>query len=152
MSFLIRQQRDKDDDVYHFAGNEIPRRQLKIGHDQLVLDALTLPEQALADELVQAYFTHVNPGYPIVDEDLFMAQYRNRDSSDPPPVLLLQAILLVGSHVTRSKAERDALKDRLHAAKIESGFEEEDEEMESDEDDIDDDMEGDEQRQSIQAA
>ena len=111
MSFLIRQQRDKDDDVYHFAGNEIPRRQLKIGHDQLVLDALTLPEQALADELVQAYFTHVNPGYPIVDEDLFMAQYRNRDPADPPPVLLLQAILLVGSHVTRSKAERDALKE-----------------------------------------
>lgn len=42
MSFLIRQQRDKDDDVYHFAGNEIPRRQLKIGHDQLVKDALKI--------------------------------------------------------------------------------------------------------------
>lgn len=111
MSFLIRQQRDKDDDVYHFAGNEIPRRQLKIGHDQLVKDALTLPEQALADELVQAYFTYVNPGYPIIDEDLFMAQYRNRDPADPPPILLLQAILLVGSHVSRPKAERDALKD-----------------------------------------
>lgn len=110
MSFLIRQQREKDDDVYHFAGNEIPRRQLKIGHDQLVMDALTLPEQALADELVQAYFTYVNPGYPIVDEDLFMAQYRNRDPADPPPILLLQAILLVGSHVNRPKAERDALK------------------------------------------
>ncbi|EYE94416.1 putative transcription factor [Aspergillus ruber CBS 135680] len=111
MSFLIRQQRDKDDDVYHFAGNEIPRRQLKIGHDQLIMDALTLPEQALADELVQAYFTYVNPGYPIIDEDLFMAQYRNRDPADPPPVLLLQAILLVGSHVSRPKAERDALKE-----------------------------------------
>lgn len=111
MSFLIRQQRDKDDDVYHFAGNEIPRGQLKIGHDQLVLDALTLPEQALADELVQAYFTYFNPGYPIVDEDLFMAQYRNRDPGDPPPILLLQAILLAGSHVSRPKAERDALKE-----------------------------------------
>ncbi|TPR11876.1 hypothetical protein CAN33_0050905 [Aspergillus niger] len=111
MSFLIRQQRDKDDDVYHFAGNEIPRRQLRTGHDQLLMDALTLPEPALADELVQAYFDHVNPGYPIIDEDLFMAQYRNRDPADPPPILLLQAILLVGAHVTRPKAERDALKD-----------------------------------------
>ncbi|PWY82954.1 acetamidase regulatory protein [Aspergillus heteromorphus CBS 117.55] len=111
MSFLIRQQRDKDDDVYHFAGNDIPRRQLRTGHDQLLMDALTLPESALADELVQAYFDHVNPGYPIVDEDLFMAQYRNRDPADPPPILLLQAILLVGAHVTHSKAERDVLKE-----------------------------------------
>ncbi|KAJ5157183.1 Acetamidase regulatory protein [Penicillium canariense] len=111
MSFLIRQQRDQDDDVYHFASNEIPRRQMKTGHDQLLMDALTLPEPALADELVQAYFTCVNPGYPIVDEDLFMTQYRNRDPADPPPILLLQAILLVGSHVSRPKAERDALKE-----------------------------------------
>ncbi|KAJ5740505.1 transcriptional regulator family: Fungal Specific TF [Penicillium malachiteum] len=111
MSFLIRQQRDQDDDVYHFASNEIPRRQMKTGHDQLLMDALTLPEPALADELVQAYFTFVNPGYPIVDEDLFMTQYRNRDPSDPPPILLLQAILLVGAHVSRGKAERDALKE-----------------------------------------
>ncbi|KXG53655.1 Transcription factor [Penicillium griseofulvum] len=111
MSFLIRQQREQDDDVYHFASNEIPRRQMKTGHDQLLMDALTLPEPALADELVQAYFTYVNPGYPIIDEDLFMTQYRNRDPADPPPILLLQAILLVGAHVSRTKVERDALKE-----------------------------------------
>ena len=111
MSFLIRQQRDKDDDVYHFAGQDLPHRQFQTGHDQLLLDALTLPEPALADELVDAYFEHVNPGYPIVDEDLFMAQYRSRDPSDPPPILLLQAILVVGAHITRPKSERDALKD-----------------------------------------
>ncbi|KAL4887928.1 fungal-specific transcription factor domain-containing protein [Aspergillus ambiguus] len=111
MSFLIRQQRDKDDGVYHFAGNDIPRRQLKTGHDQLLVDALTLPEPALADELVEAYFAHVNPGYPIIEEDLFMTQYRSRDPADPPPILLLQAILLVGTHVTRPRAERDALKE-----------------------------------------
>ena len=110
MSFLIRQQRDTDDDAYHFAGNEIPRRQLKTGHDSFLIDALTLPEQALADELVEAYFAHVNPGYPIIDEDLFMAQYRSRDG-DPPPILLLQSVLLVGAHVSRPKAERDVLKD-----------------------------------------
>ncbi|KAL4975091.1 fungal-specific transcription factor domain-containing protein [Aspergillus desertorum] len=111
MSFLIRQQRDTGDDVYHFAGNEIPRRQLRTGHDQLLMDALTLPEPVLADELVHAYFAQVNPGYPIVEEDLFMSQYSNRDPADAPPILLLQTILLVGAHVTRPKAERDALKD-----------------------------------------
>lgn len=111
MSFLIRQQREQDDDVYHFAGNEIPRRQLRTGHDQLLMDALTLPEQALADELVHAYFSHINPGYPIIEEEHFMTQYRNRDPADPPPVLLLQTILLVGAHVTRPKPERDALKE-----------------------------------------
>ncbi|KAL1970700.1 hypothetical protein VTN77DRAFT_4344 [Rasamsonia byssochlamydoides] len=112
MSFLIRQQRADDggDDVYHFAGHDIPRRRLEIGHDQLLQDALTLPEPSLVDELVEAYFTHVNPGYPIVDEDLFMAQYRNRDPADPPPILLMQAILLVGAHVTRPRPERDELK------------------------------------------
>jgi transcriptional regulatory protein AMDR len=111
MSFLIRQQRDQDDDVFHFASNEIPRRQIKTGHDQLLMDALTLPEPPLADELVQAYFTYVNPGFPVVDEDLFMTQYRNKDPADPPPILLLQAILLVGTHVTKAKVERDALKE-----------------------------------------
>jgi transcriptional regulatory protein AMDR len=112
MSFLLRQQRADDGggDVYHFAGNEIPRRRLETGHDQLLQDALTLPEPSLADELVAAYFTHVNPGYPIIDEDLFMAQYRNRDPADPPPILILQAILLVGTHATRPRPERDELK------------------------------------------
>jgi transcriptional regulatory protein AMDR len=111
MSFLFRQQRgDEGGEPHHFAGNEIPRRRLEIGHDQLLQDALTLPEQSLADELVDAYFTHVNPGYPIVDEEQFMTQYRNRDPADPPPILILQAILLVGVHVTRPKPEREELK------------------------------------------
>lgn len=111
MSFLLRQQRgDEGGETHHFAGNDIPRRRLEIGHDQLLQDALTLPEQSLADELVDAYFTHVNPGYPIVDEEQFMTQYRNRDPADPPPILILQAILLVGVHVTRPKPEREELK------------------------------------------
>lgn len=111
ISFLIRQQRGKDGDVYHFAGNDIPKRHLRTGHDELLKDAVSLPEKALADELVQAYFAHVNPGYPIVDEDVFMTQYRNHDPSDPPPILVLQAILLVGAHVSRPMPERDALKE-----------------------------------------
>lgn len=110
MSFLLRQQRDTDDGACHFAGNEIPQRQLQTGHDSFLIDALTLPEQRLADDLVEAYFAHANPGYPVVDEDFFMTQYRGRDR-EPPPILLLQSILLVGAHVTRGKAERDVLKE-----------------------------------------
>lgn len=110
MSFLLRQQRDTDDGVYHYAGNEIPRHQLRTGHDSFLIDALTLPEQQLADELVDAYFAHVNPGYPVIDEDFFMSQYRSRDGQ-PPPILLLQSVLLVGAHVSRQKAERDVLKE-----------------------------------------
>jgi transcriptional regulatory protein AMDR len=110
MSFLIRQQRGRDPNVHHFPGNEIPRRNLKIGHDQLLADALTLPEQSVVDELVDAYFAHVNPGYPIVEEDHFMMQYRNRDGSDPPSILITQAILLAGAHVARPRPDRDELK------------------------------------------
>jgi transcriptional regulatory protein AMDR len=110
MSFLIRQQRDSDPNIYHFAGNEIPTQHYKFGRDQLLEDAMTLPEQSLADELVEAYFAHVNLGYPIVDEDQFMTQYRNKDAADPPPIVLLQAILLVGAHVARAKPKRDELK------------------------------------------
>ncbi|EED16708.1 C6 transcription factor (AmdR), putative [Talaromyces stipitatus ATCC 10500] len=113
MSFLLRQQRG-DEISYHLAGNEIPRRRLEIGHDQFLQDALTLPEKHIADELVDAYFTHVNPGYPIVEEELFMSQYRNRDPSNPPPVLLLQAILLIGVHVSRDSPEREELKNVLY--------------------------------------
>jgi transcriptional regulatory protein AMDR len=76
---------------------KIPRWNLKFGHDQFLADALTFPEH----ELVGAYFAHVNPGYPIVEEDHFMRQYRNRDASDPPSILIAQAILLVGVHVSR---------------------------------------------------
>ncbi|KAF3399056.1 Acetamidase regulatory protein [Talaromyces pinophilus] len=113
MSFLLRQQRG-DEISYHVAGNEIPRRRLEIGHDQFLQDALTLPEKALADELVDAYFKHINPGYPLVEEELFMSQYRNRDPSNPPPVLLLQAILLCGAHVSRDSPEREELKNMFY--------------------------------------
>ena len=62
------------------------------------------------DELLHAYFTHVNPGFPVVDEDQFMELYQARDPSNPPSLLLLQSILLVGAHVARTGAEREALK------------------------------------------
>ncbi|EFW17212.1 hypothetical protein D8B26_003950 [Coccidioides posadasii str. Silveira] len=110
LNFLLRQQHtDEDDGVYHFAQNEISRRYIQ-GFEHVPREAFVLPEQALADELVAAYFAHVNPGCPIIDEEAFMAQYRRRDPADPPSLLILQTILLAGAHVLRPRPARDALK------------------------------------------
>lgn len=111
LNFLLRQQHgDREDEVYHFATNEISRRYIQSGFEQLPRDAFVLPEQSLADELVDAYFTHVNPGCPIIDEDVFLSQYRRRDPSDAPSLLVLQAVLLAGAHVSRPRPIRDTLK------------------------------------------
>ncbi|KAM5458103.1 hypothetical protein McanCB56680_005424 [Microsporum canis] len=111
LNFLLRQQHlDRDDEVYHFATNEISRKYIECGFEQVPRDAFVLPEPALADELVDAYFKHVNPGFPILAEDIFMAQYKGRDSSDAPSLLVLQAVLLAGAHVSRPRPMRDTLK------------------------------------------
>ncbi|PGH17908.1 hypothetical protein AJ79_00807 [Helicocarpus griseus UAMH5409] len=111
MNFLFRQQHsDQNDQVYHFAANEISKHCMKNRLEQIPREAFVLPEQQLADELVAAYFTHVNPGCPLIDEDMFMAQYKGRDPSDPPSLLILQAILLVGAHVSRPHPLRGSLK------------------------------------------
>lgn len=111
LNFLLRQQHsDENDEVYHFAQNEISRKYIQHGFEHVPREAFVLPEPALADELVEAYFTHVNPGCPIIDEDAFMAQYRRRDPADPPSLLILQAILLAGAHVTRPRPVRDETK------------------------------------------
>ncbi|KKZ60084.1 transcriptional regulatory protein AMDR [[Emmonsia] crescens] len=111
INFLFRQQHsDQNDQVYHFPANEISKHCIKNRLEHIPREAFVLPEQQLADELVEAYFTHVNPGCPIIDEDVFMAQYKGRDPSDPPSLLILQAILLVGAHVSRPRPLRDSLK------------------------------------------
>ncbi|KAK2773146.1 hypothetical protein FQN52_001845 [Onygenales sp. PD_12] len=111
MNFLFRQQHgDQNDGVYHFPANEISKQYIRNKLEQIPRDAFVLPEQSLADELVDAYFTHINPGCPIIEEDVFMAQYKGRDPSDPPSLLILQAILLAGAHVSCPRPQRDSLK------------------------------------------
>ena len=112
INFLVRQREGElNAQAFHFSSDDIasqfnPHLQL----DRIPREAFMLPEQALADQLVEAYFTHVNPGCPIADEDTFMGQYRKQDPKDPPSLLLLQAILLVGAHVLQERPDRDALK------------------------------------------
>jgi transcriptional regulatory protein AMDR len=86
-------------DVSHYPANRIARSRISGGPaDRLPLDAFELPSKSVVDQLLDAYFRCINPGFPVIDEDLFMAQYRAKDSSDPPSLLLLQAILVAGAH------------------------------------------------------
>ncbi len=62
-------------------------------------DISWIPPEEIKDALVDAYFTQVNPGFPVIDETKFRAQYSDKEKS--PPLLLLQAVLLAGAHVCR---------------------------------------------------
>lgn len=56
--------------------------------------------------MLGAYFLHVNPVFPVVDRDLFMAQYRARDPQNPPSLLLLHALLVAAAHVLYERGHR----------------------------------------------
>lgn len=59
-------------------------------------DTACFPSQEVRDALVTAFFEKIHPGFPIIEESLFRSQYCNKDN--PPPLLLFQAVLLVGAH------------------------------------------------------
>ncbi|KAF7547457.1 hypothetical protein G7046_g8998 [Stylonectria norvegica] len=109
MNYLIRH-RARDEAVHHFPANQISRKYTSHELDRIPREAFAMPALVVVDELLQNYFRYVNPGFPVLDEDMFMAQYRNRDASNPPSLLVLQATLMVGAHVSRSRPDRDELK------------------------------------------
>ncbi|TQN69496.1 Acetamidase regulatory protein, partial [Colletotrichum shisoi] len=107
LNYLVRQRSHRpDQNVLHFGSHPLAPRMSSVPPE-----ALELPTKALADDLVQAYFVHVNRGFPIVDEDYFMKKYNNVEiSSDtvrprPLSLLLLNSILLVGAHVLSPQRE-----------------------------------------------
>ncbi|KAH7023442.1 fungal-specific transcription factor domain-containing protein [Ilyonectria destructans] len=97
LNYLVRQRsRQVNPDRVHF-GSHHPARKLS----RVPAEALEMPEKALADELVQAYFTHINTGWPIVDEEDFMTKYNSSpDPRETIPLPLLHAVFLVGAHAS----------------------------------------------------
>jgi transcriptional regulatory protein AMDR len=99
LNYLVRQRsRESAQNVLHFASHPFaPRMPSTIPHE-----ALQLPTKALADDLIQAYFSHVNPGFPIIDEEVFMKSYNGVPQQEPRRqlgLLLLNSIFIVGAHV-----------------------------------------------------
>lgn len=124
LNYLVRQRsRRVSLDQLHF-GSHHPARKVS----RVPAEALELPEKALADELIAAYFALINPGWPIVDEVDFMERYNAAEASKFVPLPLLHAVLLVGAHaLTTPGNDYKALKSRLfRRAKllIDSRFEE----------------------------
>jgi len=102
LNHLVRHRALRSDqkDVLHFGTRRLARKVPPVPEE-----ALKLPPKALADELVTAYFAHVNPGFPIVDEDEFMTSYNGSDVPKLVSLPLLNAIFLVGAHVLSSTRE-----------------------------------------------
>lgn len=66
--------------------------------NSFVDDISALPAREVRDELIESFFNKIHPGFPIVDESEFRSQYKSPDN--PPPLLLFQAVLLAGAHVS----------------------------------------------------
>lgn len=110
LNFLTRQSSaEQGANVCHHPSNRIARQYTAHEPDRLPADALHLPDKTVVDGLLDAYFDHVNPGCPVVDEEIFRAQYGARDPQNPPSLLLLQAMLMVGSHASYGAPERQAM-------------------------------------------
>jgi transcriptional regulatory protein AMDR len=111
LNYLVKQQfRSQNLSVCHFPSNRMSRQHTCYEPDRLPVEAFQLPSKDVVDRLLDGYFRHVNPGFPVIDETLFMAQYRARDPQNPPSLLLLHAILVVGAHVSQDPKERTSYK------------------------------------------
>ncbi|KAH6696822.1 fungal-specific transcription factor domain-containing protein, partial [Plectosphaerella plurivora] len=103
LNYLVRQRSRKSaQNVLHFGSHPFAPRM----PSSVPQEALQLPTKALADELIQAYFTHINPGFPVVDEDEFMKSYNGLPNQEPRRqlgLLLLNSIFVVGAHVLAAK-------------------------------------------------
>lgn len=111
LSFLFRQHSTaRDARVLHHPANRIARHLTVYEPLSMPKEALVLPDRNVVDRLLNAYFNEVNIGCPIVDRDRFMKQYHARDPNDPPSLLLLQSIMVVGAHVSYPGPEREGIK------------------------------------------
>jgi len=104
-NYLVRQSslQPGHEGAFHFGNRQFNRKHT--GHDlqHVPAEALERLDKKLEQKLMKAYFEHVNGGWPIVDQELFMLQYEGRIPRLPVQLPLLHAICLVGAHVLASE-------------------------------------------------
>lgn len=99
--YLVRQNPSGSDDegILHLGYSQEYLRGNTYARGLVPSEILERPEKEVADALIQAYFNFVNCGWPIVDEDDFMAQYEGENPENTVSLALLNAVFLVGAHV-----------------------------------------------------
>ncbi|RGP72143.1 hypothetical protein FLONG3_6866 [Fusarium longipes] len=105
--YLVRQSTSETglDKVFHFSNGQLDSSENWYVAHNIPEEILIRPHRALEMRLIRAYFDHVNRGWPIVDEELFMTQYQELDRMNPLCLTLLNGILLVGAHTLASQDE-----------------------------------------------
>ena len=100
-NYLVRQSslHPGDDTVFHFGNRQFHPKYTCHDLHHIPPESLERAEPEVERKLLRAYFDHINRGWPIVDEECFMVQYSGKDPRIPLSLPLLNAILLVGSHV-----------------------------------------------------
>ncbi|KAH7321709.1 hypothetical protein BKA65DRAFT_482156 [Rhexocercosporidium sp. MPI-PUGE-AT-0058] len=68
-------------------------------YQNMAQDISMLPEKEVCDQIIEAFFTKIDPGFPVIDEAEFHLQYA--DHNNTVPLILLQAVLLAGAHVCK---------------------------------------------------
>jgi transcriptional regulatory protein AMDR len=107
LAFLVGQERNGDiNTTLHFPTPQIHRilpwkpdaQSLPSHYGSNFSSVLSsLPAKEIRDALVDAFFDEIHPGFPVVDESEFRQSLMQKDA--PPPLLLLQSVMLVGAHV-----------------------------------------------------
>lgn len=62
--------------------------------------AFLLPPKDLSLDIIESYFEHVHPLMPVINRTEFMKKFK--DPNDQPSLMLLQAVLLCGSRISRN--------------------------------------------------
>lgn len=110
--YLVRQstnEPERDGRIHHFSNRQYSVRHTSYRLDSLSADAFARPDKGLERELIEAYFTHINRAWPIVDEDRFRTQLAGKDKRYPITLMLYNAVLVVGAHVL-SRSGRPEMK------------------------------------------
>lgn len=116
LNYLVRQH-STNPHVHHYPSStsyapRIPRRPPGVPPPSLIpKDAFVLPPRSVSDVLIRAYFEHIHGSFPIIDREVFLAQYEAAASTTP--LLLFHAICLAGSHVRNTLENTQELKAAL---------------------------------------